>query len=99
MSSPSFPSGHSISAVLCYGLLAYLIVPSLPSRFWKIVVVAGAVLIVLYIGFSRIFVGDHYPTDVVAGYAIGIVWAGYVYTSVELTAQRAKKRIARIGSG
>lgn len=91
MPSPGFPSGHSISAVLCYGLLAYLIAPKLSSRFWKVVVIAAAVLIVLFIGFSRIFVGDHYPIDVLAGYAVGFVWAGLVYTSVELIARRKKK--------
>jgi undecaprenyl-diphosphatase len=90
MPSPGFPSGHSISAVLCYGLLAYLIAPKLASRFWRVVVIAAAVLIVLYIGFSRVFVGDHFPVDVLAGYAIGFVWAGLVYTTVELIARRKK---------
>jgi undecaprenyl-diphosphatase len=42
------------------------------------------VLVILFIGYSRIFVGDHYPTDVLAGYALGIAWSGFVYTLVEL---------------
>jgi undecaprenyl-diphosphatase len=92
MPSPGFPSGHSISAVLCYGLLAYLIVPKLPSPVEKVTVVVAAVLVVLFIGFSRVFVGDHYPMDVVAGYAVGFAWAGLVYTSVELIAQRTDLR-------
>jgi undecaprenyl-diphosphatase len=84
MTSPGFPSGHAISAVMCYGLLAYLLVPQMPSRLWKAVTVLTAVLIILYVGFSRIYVGDHYPSDVLAGYALGIAWSGFVYTAVEI---------------
>ena len=80
---PSFPSGHAMSALICYGFLAYLLVPKMPSRFWKWVVVIGALLIVLFDGFSRVFQGNHYLTDVLAGYALGIAWAGLVYTVIE----------------
>ncbi len=90
MIHPGFPSGHSISAVMCYGLLAYLIVPKISSRFWKALIIFGAVAVMLFIGFSRIFVGDHYLTDVLAGYAIGIAWSGLVYTSVELIMWKRK---------
>ena len=91
MTAPSFPSGHVFGAVLCYGLLAYLIVPKLSSRFWKAVVIALAVLIILYVGFSRLFVGDHYPSDILAGYGLGLAWGGFVYTSVELIARKHKQ--------
>lgn len=83
VSDPSFPSGHAISAVLCYGLLAYLLVPKMPSLFWKWVVVIAALLTMAYIGYSRIFEGGHYLTDILAGYAIGLAWAGLVYTLIE----------------
>jgi len=92
MTAPSFPSGHSFAAVLCYGLLAYMIVPKLSSRAWKVIVIAVAILLMLYVGFSRLFVGDHYPTDILAGYALGIAWAGLVYTSVEIIVQRYHRR-------
>ena len=92
MPSPGFPSGHSISAVLCYGLLAYLIVPKISSGLGKIAVIVAALAIILFVGFSRVFVGDHYPADVIAGYAIGILWSGFVYTSVELLSQRRNQR-------
>jgi membrane-associated phospholipid phosphatase len=80
---PSFPSGHAMSALICYGFLAYLLVPRMPSRFWKWTVVIAALLIVLFDGFSRVFQGGHYLTDVLAGYALGIAWAGLVYTVIE----------------
>jgi membrane-associated phospholipid phosphatase len=92
MTTPGFPSGHTFGTVMCFGLLAYLLAPKMPSRFGKVVVIVATVLIILYIGFSRIFVGDHYLTDVLAGYALGIAWAGFVYTAVELISQRMKKR-------
>jgi membrane-associated phospholipid phosphatase len=92
MASPGFPSGHSISAVLCYGVLAYLIVPQIKSRLGKIAVIVAAIAIILFVGFSRAFVGDHYPADIIAGYGIGILWSGLVYTSVELVSQRMKGR-------
>jgi undecaprenyl-diphosphatase len=82
-SIPTFPSGHAMSALICYGFLAYLLVPKMPSRFWKWVVVITAALIVLFDGFSRVFQGNHYLTDVLAGYALGIAWAGLVYTVIE----------------
>src|SRR5512143_1665874 len=92
MTEPGFPSGHSIAAVMCFGLLAYLIVPKISSRFWKAVVIVTAGLIILYIGYSRLFVGDHYLTDVLAGYALGIAWSGLVYTLVEVFAKNRQKR-------
>jgi membrane-associated phospholipid phosphatase len=83
VTDPSFPSGHTISAVLCYGLLAYLLVPKMPSLLWKWIIVIASILTMAYIGFSRIFEGGHYLTDILAGYAIGLAWAGLVYTVIE----------------
>jgi membrane-associated phospholipid phosphatase len=88
MTSPGFPSGHSFSAVLCFGLLAYLLAPKMPARLWQAAVIVAAMSIILFIGFSRIFVGDHYLTDVLAGYGLGIAWAGLVYTSIELISRK-----------
>jgi membrane-associated phospholipid phosphatase len=92
MTAPGFPSGHSIAAVMCFGLLAYLIVPKISSRFWKAVVIVTTGLIILYIGFSRLFVGDHYLTDVLAGYALGVALCGLVYTLVEVVARKMEHR-------
>jgi undecaprenyl-diphosphatase len=90
MTVPSFPSGHSIAAVMCFGLIAYLLMPKITSQFWKVVVIAGTLLAIVYIGYSRLFVGDHYPSDILAGYALGLAWSGLVYTSVELIARRKR---------
>lgn len=87
---PGFPSGHAISAVVCYGLLAYLLVPKMPSAFWKGVVVAVALFIIGFIGFGRIFTGGHYLTDILAGYAVGIAWFGAAYTLIEIYFQKRR---------
>ena len=93
VTDPSFPSGHVITAVLFYGLLAYMLVPKMPSLFWKWVVVIASILTMLYIGFSRLFLGGHYLTDLVAGYALGIAWAGLVYTLIERISMRRQRSV------
>ncbi|HZY44159.1 MAG TPA: phosphatase PAP2 family protein, partial [Anaerolineae bacterium] len=82
---------HSISAIMCFGLLAYLILPKISSHFWKAIVIITTLLIILYIGYSRLFVGDHFLTDVLAGYGLGIAWSGLVYTVVELISKKKMK--------
>jgi undecaprenyl-diphosphatase len=83
LTGPGFPSGHSISAVLLYGLLAYLLLPHLRSGVQRAVVLVAAPALVLLIGFSRLFMGNHYPTDILAGYSIGLAWGALVVTAVE----------------
>ncbi|MEA2452417.1 MAG: hypothetical protein QOG04_1127 [Actinomycetota bacterium] len=69
----SFPSGHSMSSMVGYGSLLLVFLPMFdkPRRRW---VAAGAVLLVLAIGFSRLALGVHYITDVLGGYALGLAW-------------------------
>lgn len=90
VSIPGFPSGHAVATVTFYGLLAYLLVPQIKSSFWKVVVVGGAFLIIGFIGFSRIFTGGHYLTDILSGYAVGIAWSAAVYTLIELYFQKRR---------
>lgn len=79
-----FPSGHTISVVVCYGLLAYLLVPKIRSAFWKGFVIATTLLIMGWVGFSRVFTAGHYLTDVLAGYGLGIAWFGLAFTWAEI---------------
>jgi membrane-associated phospholipid phosphatase len=81
---PGFPSGHAITVVVFYGLLAYLLVPKMKTIFWKVVVAAAALLLIGFVGFSRVFTGGHYLTDVLSGYAVGIAWSGVIYTLIEI---------------
>jgi undecaprenyl-diphosphatase len=81
---PGFPSGHVMSAILFYGLIAYLLLPRLKSRGWRILVFADAALLALVVGFSRIYIGLHWPTDVLAGYSVALAWGAFVYTGIEI---------------
>jgi membrane-associated phospholipid phosphatase len=81
---PGFPSGHALASVVLFGFIAYLLAPKMRSVFGKGFVVAVALFIILFVGFTRVFTAAHYLTDVLAGYAVGIAWSGAVYTLIEI---------------
>ncbi len=89
---PGFPSGHAVAVVTFFGLLAYWSVPKIQSHFWKVFWVVVTILIMVFVGFSRIFTGGHYLTDILSGYAVGIAWSGLVYTSIELYFKKRRSR-------
>jgi undecaprenyl-diphosphatase len=60
------------------------------SLFWKWVVILVSAFIILFIGFSRIFQGGHYLTDVLGGYALGLAWASLMYLIIENVYRRRK---------
>lgn len=70
----SFPSGHSAGSAAVYGVVALLALIMLP-RPAGLTVAVSALLLVLAVGVSRVVLGVHYPSDVVAGFGIGTVWA------------------------
>jgi undecaprenyl-diphosphatase len=73
--SYSFPSGHAMGASVCYVMLAYLIASrGNTTRSVAIAAFVGAVAIILLVAFSRLYLGVHYPSDVVGGIAAGIGW-------------------------
>lgn len=86
VAGPGFPSGHALRAVLLFGLILYLLLPWLKSWGWRFLATAATVALILLIGYSRVFLGSHYPTDIVAGYAFGLAWGALVYTGIELAA-------------
>jgi len=67
----SFPSGHTMISLAFYGAVAYIALTYIKSRNWKILTVAGALVVSVLIGFSRLYLGVHYLTDVLAGWAAG----------------------------
>src|ERR1044072_7985780 len=70
----SFASGHTIGATLLYGQLVLLILPALKTRHWRLVCTFSAISCVLLVGFSRIALGAHFLTDVLAAIFFGMVW-------------------------
>jgi len=73
----SFASGHTIGATLLYGQLALFILPVLKARHWRTVTVSSAALLIALVGFSRIALGAHFLTDVLAAIFFGIFWLAF----------------------
>ena len=69
----SFPSGHAMSSTFVYGALVLVFLPVIGRRY-RPLVVGGAVLLVLAIGFSRLALGVHYISDVLGGFVLGLAW-------------------------
>ena len=77
----SFPSGHSMVAMAFYGLLAWMVWHYEKDRFVKWLCVTGFCLGIVAVGLSRIYLGVHYASDVIAGFCVSIAWL-IVYTRV-----------------
>ena len=84
----SFPSGHAMGSLIGYGLLAYLLWSVLPRPRMRLAVVMGTTLLISAIGFSRLYLGVHYFSDVVGGYAAGIAWLAISISGIEMLQQR-----------
>jgi undecaprenyl-diphosphatase len=72
--SYSYPSGHALGALSFYGVLAGLLAHRIRSTAAKVATWSAAVLLIAAIGISRVYLGVHYPTDVLAGYLVAAVW-------------------------
>lgn len=70
----SFASGHTIGATLLYGQLLLFLLPVLKARHSRLLCISGAVFLVLLVGFSRIALGAHFLTDVLAAIFFGALW-------------------------
>ena len=85
----SFPSGHALGSLVGFGMLAYLLVVGLaPRRRIRIAIGVVAVGLVLAIGISRLYLGVHYFSDVVAGFAAGTLWLAVCITGLEVVRRR-----------
>jgi undecaprenyl-diphosphatase len=72
----SFASGHTIGATLLYGQLLLFILPALKARHWRLLCIFSGISLVFLVGFSRIALGAHFLTDVLAAIFFGIIWLG-----------------------
>jgi undecaprenyl-diphosphatase len=72
----SFPSGHAVQTMVFYGLVATLALQWPPLARWRWLVVGATVALVALIGYTRVYLGNHWPTDVVGGWLLGWVWLG-----------------------
>jgi undecaprenyl-diphosphatase len=70
----SFPSGHAIMAVTFYGLLVYVLQHTIDIGWMKFLLTFLLVILVILIGFSRVYLRVHYASDVLGGFIIGLLW-------------------------
>ncbi len=94
----SFPSGHAMGSLIGYGMLAYVVgVLWIHRRSAQISVVLGAALLIVAIGLSRLYLGVHYFSDVVGGYAAGLLWLSACISGLEV-ARRWRTGVAPASS-
>ena len=90
--SSSFPSGHAMSATVVYGTVGYLLA-RLHKRTWaRVVTLLLAVTLIVLICFTRLYLGVHYPSDVLAGIIIGLAWSGFCMATLEASLALARRR-------
>ncbi|SEJ39268.1 undecaprenyl-diphosphatase [Arthrobacter sp. yr096] len=82
--SASFPSGHSLNSIVIAGIVAYLIILRLKTMRARVITVAVASAFAITMGLSRVYLGHHWLTDVLAAWAIGISWLALVITAHRL---------------
>jgi len=87
--SASFPSGHSLNAVVVAGVLAYLLIGWFRTRRARAAVVVVAASFALAMGLSRVFLGHHWLTDVLVAWALGLAWLAVVVTGHRVWLLRA----------
>ncbi len=86
--SYSFPSGHAMFSACFFGIVAALVSPRLRSHASRVAIWMAAIVLALVIGLSRIYLGVHYPSDVIAGYAAAVVWIVTVASGDRLLRRR-----------
>jgi undecaprenyl-diphosphatase len=88
----SFPSGHSLTSAVFFGALAAILTARIKSKRVRVAMWIVSTVMFLLIGFSRIYLGVHHTTDVIAGFAAALIWVLVVrFVEMEL-ARRRKKR-------
>lgn len=88
----SFPSGHALIGIVFYGLLIYVIWHEVKQKWLRIFLIIFFILLILLISFSRVYLRVHYPSDVIAGLALGFIW---LILSLQIIHRIEKKYIAK----
>jgi len=89
--SPGFPSGHAMVATTAYLLWGLLLARTQKERRPQVYIIASGLVTAFLVGLSRVYLGVHYPTDVLAGWTAGLVWALTVWTLYLIVRTRIKR--------
>lgn len=92
----SFPSGHTFTAISFYGLLTFFIAHNLKKRWQRFIAYTIGLLLIIVIGVSRIFLGAHWPSDVLASFVFGIAWLSILVTIASIRKKFSPKEITEI---
>lgn len=90
--SSSFPSGHAMSAAVVYGTVAYLAARLQKRHLHRVFTLMAAFLLIVLIAITRLYLGVHYPSDVLAGIIIGLAWASFCMATLEAIQVYARRR-------
>lgn len=92
----SFPSGHAMSAAIVYGTVAYLAARLQQRPLHRFFTFLCAAVVIVLIAVSRLYLGVHYPSDVIAGITIGLAWAGFCMATLEAIQLYARNRAPKV---
>jgi undecaprenyl-diphosphatase len=90
--SSSFPSGHAMSATVVYGTVAYLLMRLQKHHWSRVLTLCGAIVVIVLICTSRMYLGVHYPSDVIGGVIVGLAWASFCMATLEASIVIARRR-------
>ena len=90
--SSSFPSGHAMSATVVYGTVAYLLARLQKHAWSRTITLLLAVIMIVLICLTRLYLGVHYPSDVLGGIVVGLGWSGFCMATLEASLALARRR-------
>jgi membrane-associated phospholipid phosphatase len=92
----SFPSGHALMSVTFYGLIIYIIWQTVRNEKLRLGLTVAMILLILLIGFSRIYLRVHYTTDVIAGFCMGFLWLVLSIWVIDRFEKFSKRKVSPI---